>query len=260
MSEVFLPQNLITIFFNYAKVNIRDITCSKEVLLDHFLSSCISFLQESVAISFFEHQNKNEEWLLKILRIIYKEDPKSFTVNHIGKLESFIIPNENRIPVLPLDHKPTAGKCIRSKYGFFLPLIVEEGRYGFERNDFKSFFLEGELEKKHNYHNSWISQLASVHSSIAPETSATVAAKLILNQLPNYENFRYEEVVRSNYANHRKTMGLPSASLNKVEKKNIRETHCYACKKELKTNVQLECSLCGWLVCECGACGCGYNA
>jgi hypothetical protein len=43
--------------------------------------------------------------------------------------------------------------------------------------------------------------------------------------------------------------------------KNRRVTHCWSCKTHLDNMHDLECTKCGWIVCEnCGACGCGrYN-
>lgn len=36
-----------------------------------------------------------------------------------------------------------------------------------------------------------------------------------------------------------------------------RATHCYSCKSSI-TMPNLECTSCNWIICECGACGCGY--
>lgn len=33
--------------------------------------------------------------------------------------------------------------------------------------------------------------------------------------------------------------------------------HCYACKRGLDNSVDIECVACGWILCTCGACGCG---
>ena len=44
-----------------------------------------------------------------------------------------------------------------------------------------------------------------------------------------------------------------------VEPCNNRATHCYSCKCNLSSNLNLECTTCHWLICECGACGCGYS-
>jgi hypothetical protein len=37
-----------------------------------------------------------------------------------------------------------------------------------------------------------------------------------------------------------------------------RTTHCYACKARLDNATDLQCTDCDWLLCRCGACGCGY--
>lgn len=37
-----------------------------------------------------------------------------------------------------------------------------------------------------------------------------------------------------------------------------RVTHCYSCKNNLSSSVNLECIACGWIICQCGACGCAY--
>lgn len=38
-----------------------------------------------------------------------------------------------------------------------------------------------------------------------------------------------------------------------------RSTHCYACKSPLTSLSDLECVSCGWILCECGACGCDFT-
>lgn len=38
-----------------------------------------------------------------------------------------------------------------------------------------------------------------------------------------------------------------------------RTTHCYSCKEELDSALRIECNSCSWLICHCGACGCGYE-
>ena len=39
-----------------------------------------------------------------------------------------------------------------------------------------------------------------------------------------------------------------------------RITHCYNCKHGLDNSIDIECIACGWILCKCGACGCGYSA
>jgi hypothetical protein len=38
----------------------------------------------------------------------------------------------------------------------------------------------------------------------------------------------------------------------------VYRNHCYSCKRPLSSLTETECGDCRWLVCSCGACGCGY--
>ncbi len=37
-----------------------------------------------------------------------------------------------------------------------------------------------------------------------------------------------------------------------------RVTHCWSCKKGLDNFIDVTCTKCRWMLCGCGACGCGY--
>lgn len=52
--------------------------------------------------------------------------------------------------------------------------------------------------------------------------------------------------------------GLKAASVINSTRMH-RETHCYSCKGDLDNAEDLECAACGWIICSCGACGCGYE-
>lgn len=49
---------------------------------------------------------------------------------------------------------------------------------------------------------------------------------------------------------------LGVSSISPVRKHRV--THCYNCKEELDNETDIECNVCGWIICSCGACGCGY--
>jgi uncharacterized small protein (DUF1192 family) len=38
-----------------------------------------------------------------------------------------------------------------------------------------------------------------------------------------------------------------------------RITHCWSCKRHLDSSIDLECVACNWILCDCGACGCGWS-
>jgi hypothetical protein len=53
--------------------------------------------------------------------------------------------------------------------------------------------------------------------------------------------------------------GLPAQNTRLPTGRIHRVTHCYSCKNHLDNAVDIECAACGWIVCRCGACGCGYQ-
>ena len=55
------------------------------------------------------------------------------------------------------------------------------------------------------------------------------------------------------------TRGLPNNGLRPATSNRYhrRVTHCWSCKEHLDNSVNVECATCGWIICNCGACGCG---
>ena len=70
-----------------------------------------------------------------------------------------------------------------------------------------------------------------------------------------------EERIRAAHRQRLEALGidLTSIDLHSVEPRQHRITHCYACKSHLDSEVFLQCSACQWIICNCGACGCGYQ-
>ena len=63
--------------------------------------------------------------------------------------------------------------------------------------------------------------------------------------------------MRQSYLSARKLhdQGIRPAS----ETSKHRIAHCWNCKTPLESGVNIECAGCGWIICKCGACGCGYS-
>lgn len=51
---------------------------------------------------------------------------------------------------------------------------------------------------------------------------------------------------------------LPVPSVRLLTGRRHRVTHCYNCRSPLDSLVDVECSACEWIICRCGACGCGW--
>ncbi len=39
----------------------------------------------------------------------------------------------------------------------------------------------------------------------------------------------------------------------------VRVARCYRCSQPLDNRIDIECNACGWIICTCGACGCGFH-
>lgn len=61
------------------------------------------------------------------------------------------------------------------------------------------------------------------------------------------------------HANFLAGKGLPAQDVRKTTRtRGNRLTHCYSCKVPLDSSVDIECTACNWIICSCGACGCGW--
>lgn len=69
-----------------------------------------------------------------------------------------------------------------------------------------------------------------------------------------------QEEAAQNHRQRLERLGFVYSGARKSKGKALRITHCWDCKKHLDNSIELECNSCGWILCECGACGCGYAA
>lgn len=53
-------------------------------------------------------------------------------------------------------------------------------------------------------------------------------------------------------------LGRDDPGLRPATNRVHRSPHCYSCRHPLDSSANFECIECRWLVCVCGACGCGY--
>jgi len=56
-----------------------------------------------------------------------------------------------------------------------------------------------------------------------------------------------------------KKHGLNAAQVILSSDRERRTTHCYDCQQKLDSDVDVECTRCHWIICSCGACGCGFQ-
>lgn len=71
---------------------------------------------------------------------------------------------------------------------------------------------------------------------------------------------KLEEEVKSKHLTYLKNRNLSAAGTEKrSDASPQRFTHCWRCKSNINSVTLLECCGCGWILCNCGACGCGYT-
>ena len=85
-----------------------------------------------------------------------------------------------------------------------------------------------------------------------------------LNAVANeQEKVAHEKKKQQAINNHRHFLdsrGIPYQGISEVSpEKRHRVAHCYSCKDELDNSINPECTACKWILCDCGACGCGYE-
>ena len=68
------------------------------------------------------------------------------------------------------------------------------------------------------------------------------------------------EAKKAAHRAHLEEMGIfPTTTVTIDDSGPRRTTGCWRCKSILDSNDDLACAICKWLLCECGACGCGYG-
>lgn len=54
-------------------------------------------------------------------------------------------------------------------------------------------------------------------------------------------------------------LGISYQGTRPTIKAKPRTAHCWLCRTALDNSIDIECVACGWILCACGACGCGYS-
>lgn len=67
-----------------------------------------------------------------------------------------------------------------------------------------------------------------------------------------------EQLVELRHGEFLAAHGQPDSNLVRVTTRH-RSANCWNCSRGIDNEVNLECRRCGWIVCWCGACGCGYG-
>lgn len=62
------------------------------------------------------------------------------------------------------------------------------------------------------------------------------------------------------HAQHLQKQGIPPPTPSIIQHSGpVRDTQCWNCSAGLHSDDDMACAICKWLLCDCGACGCGYK-
>lgn len=66
--------------------------------------------------------------------------------------------------------------------------------------------------------------------------------------------------IKANHIKHLESHGIDFMGTRERSKSLPRRlASCWSCKCALDSDARLECCGCGWILCSCGGCGCGYR-
>jgi hypothetical protein len=96
----------------------------------------------------------------------------------------------------------------------------------------------------------WLNQQTTYYDSFRETYTLQKEAERLANlPLEEKHKLRLERLGRE-------YQGVRSAAR---DTRHRRIVHCYACQQELDNSIDIECVACGWILCSCGACGCGFE-
>jgi len=108
-------------------------------------------------------------------------------------------------------------------------------------------YLQGRSDAERDEFESLKASIEQLVNGIKEEALKELLEQKQLQAIENHKNFLSGK-------------GLPYRGVaQRSGSRTHRLTHCYACKDSLDNEIQSECAACKWIICECGACGCGYE-
>lgn len=191
-----------------------------------------------------------EEWIRNLLRHLWATHRNAFTDEH-SRLIRQAKENHERVKPLGLGSLPKDGDHLLIRRGV-IRVHVDGNKFQWSGEGINRFpYGADRLKSDLTEHFRYLVQLDKLIDSIDPSQPVEDAWALVMDAA------RRELVIR--FDAMREKLGLEKAILMESSKTKHRVTHCYSCKKPLESGLFFECASCHWLVCGCGACGCGYN-
>lgn len=223
------------------------------ILLDEKIQ--IGIEEESILIYILEEDkiykyNKNE---LSIILVKEENEEKIYSLNEKynewGNKNKFNIENIKKNNYISIISKENGILMYETSNG----LILFDQRIQKELNINEVLLYVNKFNNIENYDKNEIKE--DIKKNRKKEINPNEKKQLIINYNKYILNIKN---VEDNHKKNLKSFNLPSASIKFVKKQKFRASNCWCCKKKIDNKINFECTSCGWILCDCGACGCGY--
>ena len=202
--------------------------------------------------------------LVEHLRSLYRIRRSAFSVHLLERIKRFSEPGSNPITIEPLDERVEGpsrnfqvGKYYISQHGVFKVTAVKP----FPRIEpplypkcntpyFARYMLEEHNKLLEERTKEFDAANAFAAEFVLPEASAEAEVADL--------TAKYHLMIEAEHRQFLRDRGAPYLGTQPTTK-GFRVTHCYSCKTDLNNELYKECRACGWIICSCGACGCGYD-
>lgn len=142
---------------------------------------------------------------------------------------------------------PSKRRGIFSAYSIHYGKIVDYDCHHFEKGSLINCkdYNRTLADKAYDSYNMWLT---------------TDEGKRYLLDVEQWRTQRIDQAIANHASEFKKRkMSVPKVLYRSRRFKKRRQPHCYACKQDLDNAIDPECTACGWIICECGACGCNYS-
>lgn len=233
---------------------------------EYILRRCKTYVAALEKLASAKVDEKNVQALSVLvghLRSLYRLRRSAFTPDLIVKINKFSEPGSNPIELEPLDARLEGvsgsfqvSKYYISQYGVFKVIAVEpfpqiEPKVYPKCNT--PYFANYMLEEHNRIINERTKEFESANAFAANFVFPGVSAEAEISDLTE----KYHLMIEENHREFLRKHGKPYLGTQPTSKR-LRVTHCYSCKTVLSNDLYKECFVCGWIICSCGACGCGY--
>lgn len=94
----------------------------------------------------------------------------------------------------------------------------------------------------------------------AAQEAARIESERWNSLTPEEQHREFMEVIAMRHRQRLERLGFVFKGIRPADHSMFhRVSHCYECGEELDNAVDVECRACNWILCGCGACGCGYS-